>query len=62
MNCELIASITALAISIANCLNDKDLSLLAAILSQLSSTLATISVQRENRAESTESPTSSLLR
>ncbi|MBC8546526.1 hypothetical protein H8711_06210 [Clostridiaceae bacterium NSJ-31] len=45
--CELTVAISALASSIARCLSDDELSLLAAVLTQLGDTLATISVQRE---------------
>lgn len=45
--CELTVAISALASSIARCLGDDELSLLAAVLTQLGDTLATISVQRD---------------
>ena len=47
-SCELVAFITSLAIVIADQFpNNDDLSLLAASLTQLADTLATISTQRE---------------
>ena len=45
-SCELTATLTALANLLAANLNDKELSLLAAVLVQLGDTLATISVRR----------------
>lgn len=44
--CELTASITALANSIACKLNNEELTLLASILVQLGDTLVTIATQR----------------
>ncbi|MGM9605241.1 MAG: DUF6774 domain-containing protein [Faecousia sp.] len=44
--CELTASVTALANALACRLNEDELSLLAAVLTQLGDTLATIAVQR----------------
>ena len=44
--CELTASITAAASAIACKLSDDELALLAAVLVQLSDTLATIATQR----------------
>lgn len=43
----LTTSVNTLAVAIAAQLNDADLGLMAAILTQLGDTLATISVQRE---------------
>lgn len=45
-SCELTASITALANSIACKLNNEELTLLASILVQLGDTLVTIATQR----------------
>jgi len=45
--CELTAAITAVAISIANCVSTEELPLVAAIFTQLGDTLATIAVQKE---------------
>ena len=45
--CEFTMSITALANAVANTLDDDQLALLAATLTQLGDTLATIAVQRE---------------
>ena len=44
--CELTASVTALANALACRLSEEELSLLAAVLTQLGDTLATIAVQR----------------
>lgn len=44
--CELTASVTALANALACRLNDEELGLLGAVLTQLGDTLATIAVQR----------------
>lgn len=44
--CELTASVTALANALACKLTEEELSLLAAVLTQLGDTLATIAVQR----------------
>ena len=44
--CELTASVTALANAIACRMNPEELTLLAAVLTQLGDTLATIAVQR----------------
>ena len=51
-NCDcdplaLTTAVNTLAVSIAKCLNDADLALAAAVLTQLGDTLATIAVQRE---------------
>ena len=43
----LTTAVNTLAVSIASRLNDADLALAAAVLTQLGDTLATISVQRE---------------
>lgn len=57
--CELTASITALANTIANQFDDDRLSLLGAVFTQLGDTLATIAAQRalcggsENRSQDT---------
>ncbi len=45
-SCELTASVTAIANSLACKFNDDELSILAAVLVQLGDTLATISLQR----------------
>ena len=45
--CELTASVTALANVMACSLEDRELTLLAAVLTQLGDTLATIAAQRE---------------
>ncbi len=45
-SCEITASVTAIANMIAQCLDDEELSLLGAILTQLGDTLETISAQR----------------
>ena len=45
-SCELTASVTALANALASRLSEEELSLLAAVLTQLGDTLATIAVQR----------------
>lgn len=44
---ELVASITAVAVALSNIYSEDELSLLAAILTQLGDTLTTISAQRE---------------
>ena len=44
--CELTASVTALANALACKLTEEELSLLAAVLTQLGDTLTTIAVQR----------------
>lgn len=44
--CELAAAVTAAAVSIASQLNDDDLSITAAALTQLGDTLNTILIQR----------------
>ena len=44
--CELTASVTALANALACGLNDEELDLLGAVLTQLGDTLTTIAVQR----------------
>jgi hypothetical protein len=46
-SCELAASITAIACTIAQCCNKEDLPLIAASLTQLGDTLATINAQEE---------------
>ena len=45
--CELTASVTALANALACGLDDRELGILAAVLTQLGDTLASIAVQRE---------------
>ena len=45
-SCELTASITAVANTVASKLSDDELALLAAVLVQLGDTLATIATQR----------------
>lgn len=45
--CELTASITAMANLLAEKLDTEEISLLAAILTQLGDTLATIAVQKD---------------
>lgn len=45
--CELPVAVSALAAALAQKLNDEELGLLAAVLTQLGDTLATIAVQRE---------------
>lgn len=53
MNCDPLALTTAvntLAVAIANQLNDADLTLLGALLTQLGDTLETIAAQRERCA------------
>ncbi len=54
-SCELVSLVTALSCAIARCVPKEDLPLLTTILGQLSSTLATITVNEESQA-SNESP------
>lgn len=50
---ELVASITAVAVALSNIYFEDELSLLAAILTQLGDTLTTIGAQRELLENST---------
>ncbi len=53
--CELVTLVSAIACTMSKCLSDDDLTLLAAVFSQLGDTLATIITKRElNKPDQTE--------
>lgn len=64
-SCSLVATITGIACTLSNCLSEEELELLAAALTQLGDTIATIlaneSFQKEccNRSEKSDDPHSS---
>jgi hypothetical protein len=52
--CELVTTATAVGCAIANCVTKEELPLLAAFFSQLSATLATITVEVEAKNKQNE--------
>lgn len=50
--CELIALVTAVACGISKCCQEDDITIMAAVFTQLGDTLTTILVQRELREDS----------
>lgn len=56
-SCEFTASVTAIACTIANCVPEEELPVLAAFFGQLGATIASITVQEEKSKKSKGSPT-----
>lgn len=55
-SCEFVASVTATACAIANCVPEEELPVLASFFGQLGATLASITVQEEKRKKKQGSP------